>query len=300
MLGQRVARKLAGRGCSLLLSDLMPPPESLPAGATVITGPLQAEMIDQIITPSTTAVVHLAAVVSSEAEANFDLGWDVNIGSLRLMLERCRALGTKPKFVYASSTAAFGPSQCVEDDTPTRPMSSYGAQKAIGEYYVNDYSRKGFIDGLSLRLPTVVIRPGTPNKASTGFFSGILREPLAGRRAVCPVPTSAATWMNSPESVTAAIVHAALDLPTDTCGPAGWRSVTLPGVTVSVGEMITALERAGGDSSLIAHERNPSIEAIVSTIPYHFLARGAEAMGFPPADSLEDIIHNHRREHELL
>lgn len=294
MVGQRVARALSARNVRMTLADLQPPPTPLP-NTTVVTGSL-LDTVDQVITPETTTILHLAAVVSAAAEADFDLGWCVNVAGLRTLLERCRSLGTRPRFIFASTSAAMGPCDRVDDDTPTRPGNSYGHQKAVGEYLVNDYSRKGFVDGLSLRLPTVVVRPGAPNKAATGFFSGILREPLAGLPSTCPVSPETECWISSPASVTASLLHA-LELPAGTVGAAGWRSINLPGVCVSVAEQIAALEAAGGDSKLVSFERDPAIEAIVATIPARFSTPMALSLGFPPADSLEETIASHLKEH---
>ena len=184
-LGQRMVRLLAARGEKLVLTDVHKLPSLPPSGATVLTGPL-AHHLPQAITEETTAVVHLAAVVSAGAEADFDLGYDVNLSLLLQVLERCRVVGTRPKLLFTSSLAVFGAIDVADDASACQPSSSYGTQKALGELLVNDYSRKGFVDGRTLRLPTVSIRPGKPNKAASGFASSILREPLAGQPAVCP------------------------------------------------------------------------------------------------------------------
>ena len=178
-LGQRLTKVLADRGEKLVLADLVAPPDP-PACAKVLKGNL-AETLPEAITEETTAVIHLAAVVSAGAEADFAQGYEVNLTGLRRVLERCRSLASRPKFLFTSSLAVFGAVDRVDDATTVMPQSSYGTQKAIGELLVNDYARKGHIDGRTLRLPTVVIRPGKPNAAASGFASGILREPLAGQ-----------------------------------------------------------------------------------------------------------------------
>jgi nucleoside-diphosphate-sugar epimerase len=287
-LGQRVTKLLAERGERLVLADLVPPPHP-PAGARVLTGNL-AETLERAITAETTAVIHLAAVVSAGAEADFEQGYRVNLTGLRAVLERCRILGTCPKFLFTSSLAVFGAVERVDDRTATMPQSSYGTQKALGELLVNDYSRKGYIQGRTLRLATVVIRPGKPNAAASSFASGILREPLAGQESVCPVSADLALWIASPASVTQALVHA-LDLADAAFAP--WRVVNVPGITVTVREMVAALGRAGGDTGLVRFRRDPAIDAIVGSWPAHFVTPRAAAMGFPPADDLDTLIRSH-------
>eukprot|EP00908_Phaeocystis_cordata_P007427 Transcript_18066.p1 GENE.Transcript_18066~~Transcript_18066.p1 ORF type:complete len:360 (-),score=57.98 Transcript_18066:895-1974(-) len=256
-LGQRMVRLLAARGEKLVLTDVHKLPSLPPSGATVLTGPL-AHHLPQAITEETTAVVHLAAVVSAGAEADFDLGYDVNLSLLLQVLERCRVVGTRPKLLFTSSLAVFGAIDVADDASACQPSSSYGTQKALGELLVNDYSRKGFVDGRTLRLPTVSIRPGKPNKAASGFASSILREPLAGQPAVCPVPEEATLWLGSPVSASRAMLHG-LDLPAEAFAeaapgtgggsvgglpPPSWRTVNVPGISVSVREMMAALRRA--------------------------------------------------------
>lgn len=289
-LGRKVAAALAARPDveRLTLFDQAPiadPPAKAEAVAGDLTDP---DVVARIATADVDAVVHLAAVVSSGAEADFDLGMRVNIDGLRLLLERLRSLETRPKVVFASSVAAFGATPpVVADDTATFPQSSYGAQKAIGEYIVNDMSRKGFIDGRTMRLPTVVIRPGKPNKAASSFASGILREPLNGEATVCPVRPDLPLWIASPRAVTAAFLHA-LETPADAWAP--WRTINLSGITVTVEEMVAALGRAGGDTSLIEWRRDPQIEAIVETWPARFETTRADAMGFQRDKNIDAII----------
>ena len=287
-LGQRVTKLLADRGETLVLADLVPPPNP-PEGATVLKGNL-AETLPKAITKDTTAVIHLAAVVSAGAEADFGQGYRVNLAGLRMVLERCRAMETRPKFLFTSSLAVFGAVGQVDDSTATMPQSSYGTQKALGELLVNDYSRKGFIDGRTLRLPTVVIRPGKPNAAASSFASGILREPLAGEGSICPVSEDLALWIASPSSVTHALIHA-LDLPDDALAP--WRVLNVPGITVTVRQMVQALGKAGGDTSLVKFQHDPAIDAIVGSWPALFQTPRALALGFPPADDLDSLIQSH-------
>jgi nucleoside-diphosphate-sugar epimerase len=287
-LGQRVAVELAKRGTRLLLTDIVPPPRP-PPGAEVVVGEL-SETLPKVITQETSAVINLAAVVSSGAEADFDHGYAVNLLLLREQLEACRALGTCPKFVSTSSLAVFGAVERVDDATAAMPQSSYRTQKALGELLVNDYGRRGFVDGRTLRLPTVSIRPGKPNAAASGFASGILREPLAGVPSTCPVSEELGIWLASPYTVTAAIWHG-YDLPASDFAP--WRAINTPGITVSVGEMMAALERNGGDVGLVRFERDPKIESIVGSWPARFETPRALSLGFPAAADLDGMIAEH-------
>jgi nucleoside-diphosphate-sugar epimerase len=287
-LGQRVTKIMAERGESLVLADLVAPPNP-PAAAKVLTGDLIANL-EQAITPETTAVFHLAAVVSAGAEADFELGYNVNLTGLIAVLERCRTLGQVPKFMFTSSLAAFGALDVIDDTTATTPQGSYGTQKAIGELLVQDYSRKGYIDGATLRLPTVVIRPGKPNAAASGFASGILREPLAGIPAVCPVSEEVAMLLASPKTVTSAMIHA-FDMPPQALAP--WRTVNVPGITSTVGEMVEALGRAGGDTSLLTFKRDPVIEPLILSWPGRSETPRAFELGFSPAEDLDSLIQSH-------
>src|SRR5439155_12855713 len=207
----------------------------------LVTGDIaDRDTVARLIARGTDAVFHLAAIVSGEAEANLDLGYRVNLDGTRAVLDACRALGPKddkrPRLVFASSLAVYGGDlpPAVGDDTALTPQTSYGTQKAIGELLVNDYSRKGFVDGRALRLPTVVVRPGRPNRAASTFASSIIREPLAGQDAVCPVAPDTIMALASPRRIVAGLVHA-LGLPGTAFGAS--RSLQLPGFSVAVGEM---------------------------------------------------------------
>ena len=215
-LGRKLAAALLARGSiadpdgraraieRLTLVDIAPASGIGDPRVTSIAGDLaDPALLDRAFAQGVDGVFHLAAVVSGEAEANFDLGWRVNVDATRTLLERCRALGTRPRFLFASSCAVFGgplPAR-LPDDQALMPQSSYGAQKAVGEMLVHDYARKGFIDGRSLRLPTVTVRPGKPNKAASSFASGIVREPLAGVEAICPVGRETRMWLVSPRAM---------------------------------------------------------------------------------------------------
>jgi nucleoside-diphosphate-sugar epimerase len=239
-------------------------------------------------------VFHLAAVVSAGAEADFDLGYRVNLDGTRRLLEALRRTGTRPRLVFASSVAVFGgdPRQPVTDTTHLTPRTSYGTQKAAAELLVNDYSRKGYVDGRSLRLPTIVVRAGRPNLAASTFASSIIREPLSGEEAICPVAPQTAMYVLSPRRVIDAFLHAAT-LPEEAFG--GWRSVTLPGITVTVQEMLDALERVAGRNvrERVRFVPDPAIQRIVDTWPPHFQARRALEMGFGADPDFQSIIRAH-------
>jgi nucleoside-diphosphate-sugar epimerase len=203
------------------------------------------EFIRSIVDHDVDVVYHLAAVLSGQAEAEFDLGMQVNVDATRSLLEACRRLTKAPRFIFTSTVAVFGGSLpgVVPEDMVVSPQSSYGAQKAIAELLVNEYSRRGFVDGIVCRLATVAVRPGAPNSAVSSFVSGIIREPLAGIESVCPVPLETRLWISSPEMVTNNLVHAAI-LPTSAL--VGRRTVNLPGLCVTPAEMLDSLERLGG------------------------------------------------------
>ena len=242
----------------------------------------------------TGSVFHLAAVVSAGAEADFDLGYRVNLDGTRNLLEACRRLQAPPKLVFASSLAVFGgPLPPVVDDAVTpAPQTSYGTQKVIGEYLVTDYSRKGFLDGRSLRLPTIVVRPGKPNLASTSFASGMFREPLNGAVCEVPVEDSIEMWILSPGKVLEAFVHAH-DLPSSAWGTN--RALTLPGITFSVKEGVEALRRIAGDkvASRVVFKRSDRIHNMVKTFPARFRPDRAIAMGFRADRDIEGIVRDY-------
>ena len=232
-LGRRVALRLLERRDveELVLFDNAPLTLPLPEDPRLrlVTGNIaDGETVRRVISPGTSSVFHLAAVVSGEAEADTDLGYRVNLDGTRMVLDACRALGTSPRLVFASSLAVYGGTlpPAVGDETPLMPQTSYGAQKSIGELLVNDYSRKGFVDGRALRLPTVVVRPGRPNRAASTFASSMIREPLSGRQAVCPVSPETVMALASPRRVVEALLHAH-DLPGNAFGTS--RSLQLPG-----------------------------------------------------------------------
>ena len=299
-LGRRVAIRLLREGTKqgsvreLVLFDNAAPGLPLPEDprVTLVTGDIaDRDTVSRLIARGTDAVFHLAAIVSGEAEANTDLGYRVNLDGTRAVLDACRALGTAPRLVFASSLAVYGGAlpPAVGDDTPLQPQTSYGAQKAIGELLVNDYSRKGFVDGRALRLPTVVVRPGRPNRAASTFASSMIREPLAGQPAVCPVAPETVMALASPRRVVAGLVHA-LDLPGDAFGAN--RSLQLPGFSVSVGDMAAALRRAGGEAAAarLRWQPEPQIQAIISSWPKALASPRAEALGFDRDRGIDEVV----------
>ena len=295
-LGRRLAARLLQRADveSLVLFDRAPGPLPLPPDgrvARVIGDIADRAAVESLVRPGTDAVFHLAAIVSGEAEADPDLGWRVNLDGTRAVLEACRALGTRPRLVFASSLAVYGGELPPEigEETALTPQTSYGAQKAIGELLVGDYTRKGFIDGRSLRLPTVVVRPGRPNRAASGFASSIIREPLAGKEAICPVGPGIVMALISPRRVVAALAHA-LDLDEEALGPR--RTLQLPAFSVSVGEMAEAVRRSGGEAACarIRWVRDPMIERIVAGWPQRLVGTRAAALGFEADRGIDEAV----------
>jgi nucleoside-diphosphate-sugar epimerase len=243
-------------------------------------------------------IFHLAAIVSGEAEADFEKGYRINLDGTRELLEAIRLEGKKapykPKVVFTSSIAVFGAPfpERIGDTHHHTPLTSYGTQKAIGELLLADYSRRGFLDGIGIRLPTIVIRPGKPNKAASGFFSNILREPLSGTEAVLPVSEDVRHWFASPRAAVRFLMHAA-ELDTSSLG--AQRSLTMPGLSATVGEEIEALRRFAGDKAvkLIRHERDEAIAKMVAGWPQNFDASRAVALGFRAETSFDEIVRAH-------
>ncbi|WP_341520309.1 D-erythronate dehydrogenase [Pseudomonas sp. G.S.17] len=260
----------------------------------LVTGDIADPDVVARVTDGVDLVWHLAAVVSSAAEADFDLGMQVNLHGLMTLLETLRQQGKTPRFVYASGFAVFGGKlpEVVNDDTVLTPKSSYGMQKAVGELLVADYARKGFVDGRVLRLPTVAVRPGKPNKAASTFFSSIIREPLVGQTAVCPVRPDTQVYLTSPRRVIEAMLHAMLLSP-ETLGDE--RIIPLPGVTTTVADMVAALQRVAGAEvvKLIRWEPDATIQRIVEGWPSKVDAPRARALGFNADADFDAIIRAH-------
>jgi nucleoside-diphosphate-sugar epimerase len=306
-LGQRLAKRLLERGRligshgreeaidTLVLADVVAaPPIDDPRVLTVEGDVADPLSFDRVIDDETTSIFHLAAVVSGQAEADFDLGMRVNFDATRSLFETCRARGQRPRVIFASSCAVYGGElpETVPELHALMPQSSYGTQKAMSELLLNDYTRRGFIDGRALRLPTISVRPGKPNAALSSFASGIIREPLNGEIAVCPVPASTRVWLLSPATVTECFL-AAHDIDGEALGSN--RSLILPGLTVSVGGMIAALERVAGRavSERVRMEPDPRVERIVSTWPVALDGSRASGLGFPTDRAFEDIVRRY-------
>lgn len=303
-LGSRLTRKLLARNTltdaqgrvreisAITLLDVAP--AQLPGDPRVsaITGDLaDAAVLERALPADTDTVFHLAAVVSGQAEAEFDTGMRVNLDGTRAVLERCRRLAQPPKVVFTSSLAVFGGPlpDPVPDEAPLNPQASYGVQKTLGEYLVFDMSRKGYIDGRSLRLPTVTVRPGKPNKAASSFASGIIREPLSGIDAICPVSPDTRMWVQSPRAVIDNLV-------TGHEAPASaftyTRSVNVPGITVAVGDMVKALREVAGEAvaARVKWQLDPAIDRIVSTWPARFAPRLGPSLGMKADADFAQIV----------
>lgn len=301
-LGQRLVQQLLTKGelrqqpiTRLTLIDQIETP--LPdAGKVAVSSRAlditESGALDSVLEQRPDVVYHLAAVVSSAAEADLELGLRVNFDATRELLEGCRKQSlTDTRLIMASSVAAYGGElpEVLDDMTALHPQNSYGAQKAMCELLINDYSRRGLIDGLILRLPTIVIRPGRPNAAASSFASSILREPLNGEEAVCPVPVELPMFVMSPGKVVDALIHGA-EVPSEALAP--FRAFMLPGITVTVAEMLEALRDVAGEKalSLVRHEPDPRIKAIVTSWPARFKTTKAKQLGFVGDDNFKQII----------
>ncbi|MBC8119313.1 MAG: SDR family oxidoreductase [Burkholderiaceae bacterium] len=312
-LGRRLAEELLQRGmlkhasangqvsdrtiAQLVLVDVVPGTPFVDPRVRQVTGDVSdPEFLASVIDADTHSIFHLAAIVSGQAEADFDLGMRINVDASRRLLDICRELGHRPNVVFASSVAIYGGSlpPLVLDTTAVAPQSSYGMQKAVVELLVNDYTRKNFIDGRVLRLPTICVRPGRPNAAASSFASGIIREPLNGEPAVCPVSTDTRLWLLSPETVTDSLVFGH-DVPSAELGVN--RNINLPGLSLTVGDMVAALERVAGPEVVarIRWESDARVERIVSTWPGELDATRARALGFPMDRNFDDVIRQHMR-----
>jgi len=298
-LGRRLAEALLKTNVGkLLLLDREKPVGFDDPRVVALAGDIaRADDVAAVVDRDIDTVFHLAAVVSGEAEIDFDLGMRVNIEGSRLLLEACRHRCKRPRVVFTSSVAVFGPSADaqIDDSTAVDPRSSYGMEKAVAELLLKDYTRRGFVDGVALRLPTVSVRPGRPNRAASSFASGIIREPLAGLESVCPVPSETRLWLLSARAAVASLLRALQIEPPHTDRG---RVINLPGISVSVGEMVAALERIAGPdvSGRVRWVRDTSIEAIVASWPSGWDVSRALSLGFESADDLEAIIRSHMAE----
>jgi nucleoside-diphosphate-sugar epimerase len=309
-LGRRLAERLLQRGHlrgpdgstqsidRITLVDVVSTNKPADPRLHQITGDIaDAVFLEGAIDAGTTSIFHLAAVVSGMAEADFDAGMRVNIDASRMLLDLCRARGHRPRFVFASSVAVYGAGlpETVSDHTVVLPQSSYGTQKAIVELLINDYSRRGFVDGRVLRLPTISVRPGRPNAAASSFASGIVREPLNGEDAICPVGAGTRLWLLSPAAAIECLI-AMHDAQSADLGPT--RIVNAPGVSVTVGEMVASLARVAGPhiTDRIRWERDPRVERIVASWPGAWDASRAVALGLRGDDSFDGIVRSYMNE----
>lgn len=308
-LGMRLAQAILRRGAltnannalrevsSIVLLDQVAPTRMLSdTRVSSIVGDISDRaFLAQAIAPDTESVFHLAAVVSGQAEAEFDLGMRVNFDATRLLLDGCRTLARPPKFLFTSSIAVFGGAlpPILPDDQALTPQGSYGAQKAMGELLVCDMSRKGFIDGRVLRLPTVTVRPGKPNKAASSFASGMIREPLAGVAANVPVSPETKMWVQSPDRVIENILMGHEIPASQFSGSA--RTISVPGISVSIGEMAASLRRVAGDevADRLTWNREPAIENLVNTWPQAFSAERGRAMGMVADKNFDEMVRAH-------
>lgn len=306
MIGRKLVQRLARDGevagtaiTALDLHDVVAPtpPKASFACETFIGDLAEPDQIAALIGRSPDIVFHLAGIVSGEAESNFDLGYRVNLDGTRALFDAIRLSGRVPRVVFSSSIAVFGGPfpDVIPDDFHTVPLSSYGTQKLMSECLLTDYTRRGFMDGVGIRLPTICVRPGKPNKAASGFFSGIIREPLDGKEAILPVPRSVVHTHASPRSAVGFLIHAA-GLPGDAIGPR--RCLNMPGVAVTVGEQIEALARIAGDdvAALVRDEPDETIWAIVKNWSTRFEAKRARELGFTAETSFDDIVKIHIEE----
>ncbi len=296
-LGRKIAAKLAAEGVlggepvrALTLFDLVEPPQPDASFPVMVVSGDVVNLPANAIPEGTDVVFHLAAVVSAQAEADYDLGRRVNLRGTDAVIDRCRALGTRPRVVFTSSVASFSANQnmTLPDNTRQIPGNSYGAQKAAAELMLADASRRGFLDAVTLRLPTVIVRPGRPNKAASSFFSGIIREPLLGLDTELPVAEDFAVWVCSPRRAVDWLLHAAT-MDTATLGLD--RSIDPPGISTTVAHLLQALEQAApGASSHVKRVDDENIRAIVSTWPPAFEAMHARTLGFAAHEPILDVI----------
>src|SRR5687768_8850694 len=269
MIGRKLAARLPPQG--LILHDVVPF-----EGASVVSDLSLPGEAEKLVAERPELIFHLAAIVSGEAEADFEKGYRVNLDGTRRLFEAIRKENYKPRVVFTSSIAVFGAPfpNAIGDEYLSAPLTSYGTQKAISELLLSDYSRRGFFDGIGIRLPTICVRPGKPNKAASGFFSGIIREPLAGQEAVLPVPESVRHWFASPRAAVGFLLHAAK---LDTAQLGARRNLSMPGISATVAEQIAALRKVAGDAvaQRIRREPDPTIMRIVEGWPRNFDTRRA-------------------------
>lgn len=307
MIGRKLTASLLKSGTlqgkpieRFTLADVVEPAKVEFSGAqtSVVSDVSLPGEAEKLIASRPDVIFHLAAIVSGEAEADLEKGYRINMDGMRFLLDAIRHEGARqayvPRLVFTSSIAVFGAPfpDAISDEFFSTPLTSYGTQKAICELLLNDYSRRGFVDGVGIRLPTITVRPGKPNAAASGFFSNILREPLSGIEAVLPVSRDVRHWFASPRAAIGFLVHAA---EMDTAA-LGWRrSLSAPGLSATVGEEIDALRRVAGDKAvaLIKEVPDPRIMKMVDGWPKNFDARRAESLGFVAEKTMDEIIKAH-------
>jgi nucleoside-diphosphate-sugar epimerase len=303
-IGTRLARALLEQGSltdasgtnreitQIVLLDIAAASVRDPRVSAIVGDLADSRVVERAVAADTASVFHLAAVVSGQAEAEFDTGMRINLDATRALLERCRALSQPPKLVFTSSLAVFGGAlpDPVPDDAPLVPQTSYGTQKAMCELLVYDMTRKGYIDGRSLRLPTVTVRPGKPNKAASSFASGIIREPLSGIDAVCPVSPETRVWVASPRAVVASLI-AGHEAPAASF--VHTRSVNVPGLEIGVKDMVASLRRIAGDTvaERVKWRLDPAIDRIVQTWPPRFAPVLGPKLGMRADPDFDSIVH---------
>jgi len=306
MIGRKLTARLVGDGAlngrpidRLTLIDVVVPPQPEKFSGkveTVAADIADAAAVRALVAGRPDVIFHLAGVVSGEAELDFEKGMRVNLDGSRLLFDavRTRGDGYRPRLVFTSSIAVFGAPfpEAIGDDFHLTPLTSYGTQKAATELLLADYTRRGFIDGVGIRLPSIVVRPGRPNRAASGFFSSIIREPLNGEEAVLPVAEGVLHWHASPRAAVGFLIHGS-GLDADKLGPRV--NLTMPGVCCTVAEQIAALRRIAGDkvASRIRREPDPLVERIVAGWPRRFHPARALALGFRAEASFDEIIRVH-------
>ncbi len=297
-LGQRLAKTLLNQKQisidELTLIDVVKPiaPNNDPRVRCFEMDLRYPQGLEEIITSETDAIFHLAAIVSSHAEQDPDLGYEINFLATKNLLEICRQHNPKVRFVFSSSLAVFGGDLplVIQNDTAVTPQSTYGTQKAMSELLINDYTRKGFVDGMCVRLPTICIRLGKPNKAASSFVSSIIREPLNGEEAICPVSEDLLLWLSSPNTIIENFIHT-LNLPA--LPLRSWHVINLPGFTVSVKQMLSDLAEVKGEQILqnVKFEFDEGINNIVASWPAEINCSQALELGFRADNNFKDVIH---------
>jgi nucleoside-diphosphate-sugar epimerase len=282
-IGSALARALAMKGHEVVGTDQSAP-------AAVIGNIAYPQFARSLVTPAVGAVFHLASLVSGGAEQNFELGTKVNLDATRDLLEACRLAGHRPLFVFASSIAVYGGGGEITDDTPPGPRLSYGAQKLVCEILLDDYTRRGYVDGRALRLPAVMVRPGSANTAVSGWSSAIIREPLAGRDYVCPVRPDTRLACISLGRVVEAFIHA-FELAEKSLSPK--RTLLLSGISVSAQEM----RDAAGGAGKVRFEPDPAIQKVMDGAPRSTFSKRAQELGFRPSNSIEEIVDEYKKDH---